>query len=70
MATTCESIAIFYNLHHSKGKAYTYDHKQLITKIKKYANELDPQILQQMFQNLHPRINNASENGLDSLIKF
>ena len=26
MAATRESIAIFYNLHHSKGKAYTYNH--------------------------------------------
>ena len=25
MAATRESIAIFYNLHHSKGKAYTYN---------------------------------------------
>ena len=41
---------------------------QLIKKIKKCASEIESDIYVRMFQNLRPRINQAMEYGLDSLL--
>ena len=42
--------------------------EQLIRKIKKSVQELDPNIYVRMFQNLRLKINQAKENGLDLLL--
>ena len=44
------------------------DHPQLIHRIKKWALEIDPDVVTKMFQNLEAKIHKANENGLTSLL--
>ena len=44
------------------------DRLQLFRQIKKYALEIDPDVITKMFQNLKAKIHKANENGLTSLL--
>ena len=74
MKVTRESIATFYSLHKSKGKAYTYEHfknsksKAQIYDVMKSFDETGNVHESSIRKPGSGRINLANENGLDSLL--
>ena len=50
------------------AKCSPKDCLQLIRRIKKYALEIDPDVITKMFQNLKAKIQQVNENGLTSLL--
>ena len=57
------SIKTFYDLHHEKGKVYTFLHfKDCGLRIKAYVKKIDMDIFVRMFENLKPKVYEANRN--------
>ena len=64
------SIKTFYDLHHEKGKFYTFLHfNDYGLRIKACVKKIDVYIIVRMFENLKPKVHEANRNGLSSLIQ-
>ena len=63
------SIKTFYDLHHEKGKVYTFLHFKDCGLSKSGIYWIDMDTIVRMFENLKPKVHEANRNGLSSLIQ-